>query len=108
MDEYDLKEIEKIFKKVLDERGITVEALTIVKTKRAARIELLILPDWMPMPQWEAWLETRKKNRKPLTDFAKKLAIGKLEQFKDAGLSPAVILAQSAFNGWTGLFAPKE
>ena len=65
------------------------------------------LPDWVPAEQWNAWVETRTKARKAPTDFAKRLAVAKLEALKVDGHHPAAVLAQSAFNGWSGLFAVK-
>mgnify|MGYP001561468072 CR=1 FL=1 len=66
------------------------------------------LPDWIPAQQWEAWLESRAKARKSPTAFAKKLAVAKLQDLEEQGHSPAAVLAQSAFNGWSGLFPVKD
>ena len=62
------------------------------------------LPEWVPIEQWNAWIEGRKKAP---TEFSKKMAISKLEALKEQGHHPAAVLAQSAFNGWTGLFPIK-
>ena len=67
-----------------------------------------VLPDWIPAQQWDAWLESRAKARKSPTVFAKKLAVAKLQDLEEQGHSPAAVLAQSAFNGWSGLFPVKE
>ena len=66
-----------------------------------------VLPDWIPEKQWEAWIEARTRKRNPPTDFAKKLAVNRLQDLQEQGHSPALVLAESAFNGWAGLFAPK-
>lgn len=68
----------------------------------------LAIPEWIPREQWDAWLEARTKLKKPPTDFAKRLAISKLNDLREAGHHPAAVLAQSAFNGWSGLFPVKE
>lgn len=66
-----------------------------------------LLPDWIPTDQWDAWIEARTKHHKAPTVWAMKLALIKLEHLKNEGHSVSEILANSAFNGWTGLFPPK-
>lgn len=97
--------------------GVTIEEPTtnhqpptsiLQKQKQAAKSQPPELPDWLPIPQWEAWLEARAKKRNAPTNFAKRLAIGKLTELRDNGHNPAQVLAQSAFNGWAGLFPIKE
>jgi len=67
-----------------------------------------ILPDWIPEEPWNAWLESRTKARKAPTAYAKRLAVLKLDNYRAEGHAPAQVLMQSAFNGWSGLFPPKE
>ena len=62
------------------------------------------LPDWIPCETWQAYLDMRKKIRKPLTDHATKLAIGRLKNLRNAGNAPQAVLEQSILNDWTGLF----
>lgn len=66
------------------------------------------LPVWVPEVQWHAWLEARAKVKKPATDWAKKLAIAKLEGLREEGHHPAAVLAQSAFHNWPGLYPIKQ
>lgn len=66
-----------------------------------------LLPDWIPVDQWNAWVEARKKSRKAPTKFAMQLAVAKLDELRKEGHHPAAVLAQSAFNGWAGLFELK-
>lgn len=63
------------------------------------------LPDWVPSDQWQAYCEMRVKIKRPMTDWAKGLAVAKLARLKEQGHHPAAVLAQSAFAGWQGLFA---
>jgi uncharacterized protein YdaU (DUF1376 family) len=76
-------------------------------TKKHKAQAPLVLPDWIPADQWEAWIEARKKARKAPTEWAKKLAVAKLDELRSQGHHPAAVLAQSAFNGWADLFPPK-
>lgn len=66
------------------------------------------LPDWLPLTQWQAWIEARTKARHPPTNFAKRLAIIKLDGYREQGHSVAAILAKSAMNNWSDLFEPKD
>lgn len=67
-----------------------------------------VLPDDIPELQWQAWIDSRTKARKTPTEFAKRLAVSKLRELAEQGHHPAAVLAQSAFNGWSGLFPLKK
>ncbi len=64
-------------------------------------------PDWLPRTEWTAFVEMRKKLRKPLTAHAQKLVIRKLDEFRKRGFSPAEALNNSVLNGWQGIFEPR-
>jgi len=49
----------------------------------------------------------RRSIKKPMSDYAKKLAIGELSKLRDAGNDPAEVLNQSTLNSWQGLFEVK-
>ena len=51
-----------------------------------------------------AFAEHRKKLRKPMTDYAKKLLLGKLEKLGKTDAEKVAILNQSIENGWQGVF----
>lgn len=77
------------------------------KTPKAPR-RPVELPDWLPVPQWEAYLEMRQRIRKPATPYAQKMAIAKLSELRDQGNHPAAVLGQSIMNSWQGIFPLKE
>lgn len=67
------------------------------------------LPDWIPLEAWNAWVDMRKKKKKPLnTDRAINMAINKLESLMNQGHNPEEVLDQSTFNNWQGLFPVKD
>ena len=66
------------------------------------------LPAWLPLEAWEAFLAMRVKIKKPATDYAQKLLLGKLSQFRERGLAPEQILNQSIENSGQDLYAPKN
>lgn len=74
------------------------------KPARAA----LALPEWIPIEQWQAFIEMRKRMKAGLTDRAVMLAIGELEKLRAQGFAPAAVLDQSVANGWKGLFPIKS
>jgi uncharacterized protein YdaU (DUF1376 family) len=75
--------------------------------KRGAKAPF-VLPEWIPEDPWNAWVEARTKAKKPPTEWAKRLAVQKLDNLREQGHPPAQVLMDAAFNNWSGLFPPKE
>ncbi len=66
---------------------------------------MIKLPNWIDPEVWKAFEEMRKKTRKPLTDYARKLAFKRLEHiYKEHGHHPDDVLEQSILNAWQGLW----
>ncbi len=56
-----------------------------------------------------AFAETRKKKRAPLTEYALKLILRKLHELSEDNVEVAIrIVEQSIMNGWQGVFALKQ
>jgi hypothetical protein len=70
--------------------------------------EVAVLPPWLPLEAWKAWLEVRRKNKAPNTPRALKLALGELELLRSQGYDPATVLDQSTLKGWKSLYPPKD
>lgn len=66
-----------------------------------------VLPDWINPDVWKAYLDMRKSIKKPMTDYAKKLAIGKLDGYRKKGIDIDVVINQSILQNWTDLYEPK-
>ena len=66
------------------------------------------LPDWLPLEQWQAYLEMRQRIRKPATPYAQNMAIAKLSELREQGQHPAAVLGQAIMNSWQGIFPLKE
>lgn len=73
----------------------------------APRLPGFEFPIWWPTKEWAAFVEMRRKIRKPLTDHAVDLAIKRLTDLRAQGESPADILNNAIFGGWQGLY-PKD
>ena len=65
-------------------------------------------PEFVSQESWDGFFEMRKRVKSPLTDFAIKIIIGKLEQFKNDGDDPNEVLCQSIMNNWKGVFPLKK
>lgn len=70
--------------------------------------EVALLPDWIPLETWDAFLEMRKKIKKPPTPHAIELLIAKLDKFRKQGHDVQQILEKSITSGWQDVFEPKE
>lgn len=65
------------------------------------------LPDWVPLENWNGFVEMRKKSKSAFTERAKALLVAQLFSLVEAGGNAAAILDQSTANGWKGVFAVK-
>jgi len=68
----------------------------------------IILPEYINSELWNAYVEMRKKIKKPLTKYAIKLALNKLEKLRQEGEDPNQVLEQSILHCWQGLFPVKN
>lgn len=76
-----------------------------VKSKKKKEIDL---PDWLPLQAWQDFIDMRKSIKAPLKDNAQKLAIAKLDKFREKGDDPEEVLNESTMNSWKGLFRLKD
>lgn len=67
-----------------------------------------VWPEWIPLETWYAFLEMRKKMKKPPTEKAVELLLAKLKKFKDAGQDVQAILEKSITSNWQDVFEIKE
>lgn len=85
------------------------ETKTKKKVAKATATDVaLVLPDWIPLETWEAFLAMRKKIKKPPTDYALKLLIDKLTAFKAKGQNIKAVLEKSITSGWQDVFEIHE
>lgn len=66
--------------------------------------EEFIVPDWVPKQAWEEYLKMRKRIKRPITEYAKSLAVKKLERLVKEGYSAEDVLNESTLRCWTGIF----
>lgn len=65
------------------------------------------LPDWVPAEPWRQFEEMRRKKKKPMTDAARKLAVGKLEALRGGGQDVAAVIDQSILHAWDTFYGIK-
>ena len=104
-------EVEELLRRIVREeleRAFAEHKRKPRKTNGHAKEEDEPLPEWLPLEQWHAYVVMRIRQKKPLTPFARSMAIAKLEKLKAEGHHPAAVLAQSVFSSYQGLFPVKE
>jgi uncharacterized protein YdaU (DUF1376 family) len=76
--------------------------------KEMVAVAPFVLPAWIPLETWNAFLEMRKKIKKPPTEKAVELLLAKLKRFKDSGQDIQAILEKSITSNWQDVFEIKE
>jgi uncharacterized protein YdaU (DUF1376 family) len=66
------------------------------------------LPIWIPERAWMDYEQMRAKKKHPLTDRARKMAVGKLEKLMNQGQNVEAMLYQSVFRAWDDFYAVHE
>ena len=66
------------------------------------------LPDGFPIDTWLAFVDMRKKLKKPMTDHAMELMIKMLNKMKDAGQDIKEVLEQSITKSWSDVYELKQ
>lgn len=74
------------------------------ETEKKAEIQI---PDWLPFDDWNDFVAMRKQIKKPMTDRAKSIVLGKLEEMKNRGIDISIVLQNSIANNWQNIYEPK-
>lgn len=64
------------------------------------------LPEWLPMAEWEGWLDMRRRKKVPNSPRALAMAIHKLDELRRKGFDPARMLDEHTLRGWQGIYDP--
>lgn len=84
------------------------EPITIKHKPKIKQEPLTLVPGWLSLEDWTAFVDMRKKIKKPMTDYAMKLMLGKLDKMHSAGIDVKVALHNSIVNGWQDVYEPKR
>ena len=66
-----------------------------------------VLPDWVPVDEWRAWMPIRAAKKAKNTPYALGLIVKDLDRWRQAGHSVAAILQTSIRGGWSDVYEPK-
>lgn len=66
------------------------------------------LPNWIPQEAWDEFDAMRKKIRKPMTDYARKLMVGRLLKMHLTGEDVGAVLDASTKGSWTDVYPIKN
>lgn len=69
------------------------------ETSKKVETETL-LPSWIEQETWDGFIAMRRKIRKPMTDYAKKLMVEKLTNARVAGHDANELLKEATINSW--------
>lgn len=78
------------------------------KEKETKNATAIVLPDWMPLETWQAFLAMRKKMKRVPTDHAIDLLIKKLDRFRANGQNIQAVLEKSITSNWQDVFEINE
>lgn len=78
------------------------------RDKEYKATDVALLPDWIPLETWAAFLEMRKKIKKPPTAHAIELLIAKLDRFRKSGQDVQAVLEKSITSSWQDVFEIKD
>lgn len=66
------------------------------------------IPEWLDAESWQAFLDMRKRIKKPMSLRAANVTIGGLQRLRDEGNDPGLVLDQSEYHNWQGIFPLKD
>src|ERR1019366_2066654 len=71
-------------------------------------LRIFVLPEWVPVGPWNAFLDMRKKSRASPTPYAVEKLVLKLGKLRDEGYDLTEILDNSTMNSWKGFVKPNQ
>lgn len=77
------------------------------KEEKTPAAPAFVLPEWIPLDTWAAYLQTRKAKKAKNEPHALGLIVKDLADIRDKGHDPIVVLNNSIKSGWAGVFEPK-
>ena len=104
-----MQQLREMIETVIDEklRGYVIRPRAAPKKINERKF---VFPEWLEPNRdvWDAWVEARTRAKHPPTDWAKFLAVSKLEQMKLDGHNVRRLLADAAFHNWQSFYVTKD
>lgn len=117
------KEVEEGLKPLID-KGFFLDASTMLapclqlaspdketereKEKETEKKRKVEIPDFIPLQDWNDFVEMRKHTKRSMTERAMKIIFNKLQQIKAKGFDVSEVLQKSIANNWSDVYEPKE
>lgn len=67
--------------------------------------EKFCLPEWVPVFEWDGWIDMRKQMRKPATEMAKGIAVKRLQKLRDSGEDILEVMQTAIEKNWLTFYA---
>jgi len=80
------------------------------KNTKKKKVDDFILPNWMEpyKKEWEEFIRHRMQMRKPMTPYAKELAVNSIKRLMETGYGPDHVINTCIEKGWQGIYEPKS
>ncbi len=115
------KEVEEGLKPLID-KGFFLDASTMLAAclqlaspdketeteKEKEKRQKVEIPDFIPLQDWNDFVEMRKHTKRSMTERAMKIMFNKLQQMKTKGFDISEVLQKSIANNWSDVYEPKD
>jgi hypothetical protein len=115
------KEVEEGLKPLID-KGFFLDASTMLapclqlaspdketeREKEKEKKQKVEIPDFIPLQDWNDFVEMRKHTKRSMTERAMKIMFNKLQQMKTKGFDISEVLQKSIANNWSDVYEPKD
>ena len=78
------------------------------REKEKEKKEKVEIPDFIPLQDWNDFVEMRKHTKRSMTERAMKIMFNKLQQMKTKGFDISEVLQKSIANNWSDVYEPKD
>jgi hypothetical protein len=75
------------------------------KPKKRTEVLEIKLPQWLPLDEWNGWLEMRAGMRKRATPLAKKYALEELDALRQSGQNIIEVIKRAIARNWLSFYA---
>ena len=78
------------------------------REKEKEKKQKVEIPDFIPLQDWNDFVDMRKHTKRPMTERAMKIMFNKLQQIKTKGFDISEVLQKSIANNWSDVYEPKD
>ena len=96
------------FRSETSTQGTATQERTRTATKSKDVPPAAALPEWLPLEDWHGYLAMRKAIKKPATEYAQKLVLKRLDELRQTGHDPALVLQTSIRSNWQDVYPLKN